>query len=186
MWLSVPMRDSKSYVDSCPQEGTANTRAAAPAMNGDHFCFLVRICSPLEVKVKTQQQFAGVDVCRRQSESWPRPVLMHPVVFVVPGESGTAGHERVIAVANRVGSDVAEVRRNAGRGLLRHSDRLIPPDEDELRAVHVMGLDENAIPTGRSRSSRQSRTRKVVVGSAPTDQIPVTLAKPLVVPPVLG
>src|ERR1700727_1398863 len=54
----------------------------------------------LAVEVKADQQFAGVDVCGVQAESWTGPILVQPVVLVVPGKTGAAGHERVIAVAD--------------------------------------------------------------------------------------
>src|SRR5579864_5064099 len=139
----------------------ANAKSAAAAIISDHVCFLVRMYIPLEVKVKTNEQFAGIDVCGRQSKSRPGSVLVQPVVLVVPGESRPADHKRVVAVTDGVSGDVAEVGWNARRGLLRHSDRLITPDEDQLRAVYVMRLDQDAIPGRRSRSRRQSRAWKV-------------------------
>src|SRR5580704_5478783 len=63
----------------------------------------------LEVEVKTQQQFAGIHVQARCPNHGPGPILMQPVVLVVPGKTGPAGHERVVAVADRVGSNVSQV-----------------------------------------------------------------------------
>jgi len=43
----MPMRDSKSYLVSCPQEDGGMVKSAAAATATDHFCILVRMCIPL-------------------------------------------------------------------------------------------------------------------------------------------
>src|ERR1700688_3233930 len=109
---------------------------------------------------------------------------MQPVVFVVPGKAGATGHERVVAVADGVCRDIAEVggQRISGSGavgLLRHSDRLVPPDEDQLRAVDVVRFDQDSIPRGISRAWGEGRTGSVVVGRNPRiDYVTITLPEP--------
>src|ERR1700752_3977408 len=146
----MPSRESKSDLVSCAHDGIVIAITTAAAIASHHIFLAVRMYVPLEIEVKTNQQFTGVDVGGRQPESWPGSVLVQPVVLVVPGESGTTGHKRVIAVADGVGGDVAKVGGRTGGRLLRHPDRLVPPDEDELRAVDVVRLDEHAIPGRRS------------------------------------
>src|ERR1700733_15450991 len=65
--------------------------------------------SSLEVKVKAKQQFAGIHIQTGCSNHGSGPVLMQPVVLVVPGKTCPARHERVIAVADCVRSDIAQI-----------------------------------------------------------------------------
>src|ERR1700733_10999642 len=130
-WLSMPIRDCKSCCVSCAKESIGRAKAAAATVNSVHIRNLVRMSVPLEIKVKSEQQFAGIQVraVRRNS------VLMHPVVLVVPGKAGSARHKRVVAVADRISSYISQVRRRRSQrtwavALLRHSFQLIPPDED--------------------------------------------------------
>src|ERR1035438_4685198 len=111
---------------------------------------------------------------------------MQPVVLVMPGETGAAGHKRVVAVADGVGGDVAEIGSGPWRRLLRHSDRLIAADEDELGAVHVVRLEENSVPGGVLRTSRQNRARHVVQSGCSADEVAVPLPKPGAILAVLG
>src|SRR5579872_69560 len=111
---------------------------------------------------------------------------MHPVVFVMPGKAGAAGHERVVAVANGDVGDIAQVRGRAGCRLLRHPDGLIPADKGELGAVDVMGLDQDAIPGRCTGTGSQGGTGRVVRGCHSVNQITVTLAKPSAIPAVLS
>ena len=64
--------------------------------------------SSLEVEVESEQEFARVDICPWNDAG---AVLMEPVVLGVIGETSPRGHERVVACANRIGRNVAEVRR---------------------------------------------------------------------------
>src|SRR5216684_122829 len=93
---------------------------------------------------------------------------MQPVVLVMPGEAGSAGHEWVVPISDGVGGDVAQVGR--GRtcrvrsiGLSRHSDVLVPPDENKLWTVHVVRFDEHTVPGRGLRSGWQSCARGVVI-----------------------
>src|ERR1700722_4820121 len=169
------------------------------------------VSSRLEVEVKSSQHFAGILVDGIQAERRTGTVLMQPVVLVVPRKTSAAGHKRVEAEAHRVSRDVAKVgsRRSAashtGRArrsvsLLRHSLRLVTADKNQLRAVYVMSLQSNSVPTGRLRASRKSRARHVVRGTSKSgtragcsrasiavtqDGIAVTLAEPDIVRTVL-
>src|SRR5271166_2210973 len=126
---------------------------------------------------------------------------MQPVVLVMPGETGAAGHERVVAVADGVGGDVAQALRRSGGRLLRHPDGLIAADEDQLRAVDVVRLEQDTIPDWASRSRWKGRSRHVVrraagsgaragCGSAAIavreDGVTVTLPEPWAIGAVLG
>src|SRR5579863_8629624 len=116
---------------------------------------------------------------------------MQPVVFVVPGEAGAAGHKRVVAVADRVGRDIAEVgcrgiKRTRPVSLLRHPDCLVPTDEYQLRAIDVVRFEQDAIPRGILRPRGQDGAGNVVIGDCPPDEVAVTLAKPSVILAVLS
>src|ERR1035438_9842736 len=111
---------------------------------------------------------------------------MQPVVLVVPREAGTAGHEWVIAVADGVGGDVAEVLRDSRRRLLRHPDRLKPPDEDQLRAVDVVRFQEHAVPGWRSRACGQGGSSCVVAGGNAINEVAIALSEPGAVRTMLG
>src|SRR5579863_7658760 len=63
-----------------------------------------------EVKVKPHQQLAGIHIEAARPNHGTSPILMQPVVFVVPGESGPARHERVVTIADGVGRNVAQLR----------------------------------------------------------------------------
>src|SRR5271155_4966110 len=114
MWLSVPKRVSMSKLVSCAHEVSGSAMKAAAPNQSDHFPNFVRMSIPridrsLEIEVKSHQQFAGIYVRGVQAESWARTVLVQPVVLVVPRQAGPAGHERVVAEADGVRRDVAEV-----------------------------------------------------------------------------
>src|SRR5579859_1386099 len=111
---------------------------------------------------------------------------MQPVVFVVPGKTSPAGHERVVAHSHGISGNVAEVRGIAGRGLARHSNGLVAADEDQLRAVYVVRFEKNAVPGRRLRARWKRCPRKVVVRGGASDQIAIALPEPDVVPAVLG
>src|ERR1700675_1748582 len=108
----------------------------------------------LEIEIKAEQQFARVDVVAGQSNQWSGSILMQPIVFVVPGKASPAGHERVVAIAHGVGGNVAQVGWVASqwvggvrdRCLLRHADSFKPADENQLRTVNVVRLQENTVP----------------------------------------
>src|ERR1700756_4320253 len=116
---------------------------------------------------------------------------MQPVIFVVPGEAGPAGHKRVIAVANGVSRNISEVGRICRVRLLRHSFQLKPPDEDQLRAVHVMCFKGGAIPARRARdrwkNGPRRRIRQVVCGRPIVwvRSVAKTLPEPGVIRPML-
>src|SRR5271154_1523935 len=106
MWLSIPRRWSSSYFVICAEETPDSARPAAALANSDHLSKVLRIEDPsLEVEVKSQQQFAAVQILAGLRAG---PVLVQPVVFVVPGEARPAGHKGVVAVADGVGGDVAK------------------------------------------------------------------------------
>src|SRR5580698_10572859 len=101
---------------------------------------------------------------------------MQPVIFGVPREASPAGHKRVIAVTDRVGGKIAQVRRrspsNSGRpnsciarsvSLLRHAQRFVAANEDQLWTENVMGLEQHAIPSWILRTGGQRTSRRVVV-----------------------
>src|SRR5450631_4408638 len=113
----------------------------------------------LEIEIKSRQNFAAVDVCAGQRRCSD---LVEQVELVMPGETGTAGHERVITIADGVGRDIAKVRAHCRHRLLRHLDRFISREEDELRTVNVVRLDENAIPGRVARAGDQLRSWRVV------------------------
>src|SRR5579864_8623960 len=116
---------------------------------------------------------------------------MQPVVFVVPGETGAASHKRVVAVADRVGRDIAEVgcrgiKRSRPVSLLRHPDCLVPTNEYQLRAINIVRLEQDAIPRGVLRPRGQGGAGNVVIGGYPTNKVAVTLAKPSIILAVLS
>src|SRR5271167_2260075 len=150
-----------SDIVSCAQEASGNAKTAAALNKSDHLRTLVRMSSSLEIKVKTDQHFAGVYVRIGQAQSGAGTILMQPVVLVMPGKPRPAGHEGVVAIAHGVGGNIAKVGRSAGGRLLRHANRLIAPDEDQLRAIHVVRFEQHTIPGWRSRSGRQSCAGRV-------------------------
>ena len=140
----------------------------------------------LEIEVESEQQFAGIYVGRRQSSQRPSAILMHPVVFVVPGKTSPAGHERVVAIANRVSTEVPEVgstgsSRSRAIGLLRHTDGLVSSDKRQLRAIYVVGFEQNTVPAWRLRPGWQRCSGRIVIARDTVDQVAVTLAKPHVI-----
>src|SRR5260370_42510140 len=103
----------------------------------------------------------------------------------MPGKASPARHERVVAIANGVGVDVAKVRARSGSRLLRHPDRFISREEDELRTVDVVRLDQNTVPGWVSRTGGEGRTRRAVVRGNHLPQIPLTLPTPRAAPSML-
>src|SRR5229473_686075 len=160
IWLSTPMRDSRSYFVSCAQEGMGSATIAAAPSKSDHFRKLFRCMLSLsrnrnlEIKVKSGHHFACVYVGAGQAKTRARAVLVQPVVFIVPGKTGPAGHKRVVTEGKGIARDIAQVGRCTRGRLLRHADRLIAPNKYELRAVDVMRLNQDAVP------ARAPRTRR--------------------------
>jgi hypothetical protein len=112
---------------------------------------------------------------------------MEQVELVMPGKTRPARHERVVTIADGVRGDVAEIRSRSNCRLLRHLDRFISREEDELRTIDVVRFDQNAIPGWRTRGGGERRNpRNVVLRSSPIDQIAVALTKPCAVRSVLG
>src|SRR5271165_4084156 len=99
----------------------------------------------LEIEIESGQELAGIDVCVRNRR---RPNLMEQIEFVMPGKARTTRHERVIAVSHRVGGDVSQIRSRSRSRLLGHADGFVSRQEDKLRTIDIMGLDQNAIPRG--------------------------------------
>src|SRR5215469_6566725 len=153
----------------------------------------------LEIEVKPRHEFGGSHVGRAQPEHRTGTDLTQPVEFVVPGKAGTARHKRVVAERQGVSRDISEIRRlgtgEARRtrsrksrplGLPRHLNRLVPANEDQLRAEDVMRLHQYTVPGWSLRADWQRCSGRVVVGSGPANQIPETLTEPGVIPAVLG
>src|SRR5271169_6597603 len=121
---------------------------------------------------------------------------MEQVELVMPGKTRPARHERVVAIANRVGGDIAEVRTRSGSRLLRHPDRFISREEDKLRTVDVVRFDENTVPGRVARPLDKLRVRRVVAELRPglgvagggwvIDEVAKALPEPGVVRSVLG
>src|ERR1700686_1262564 len=103
----------------------------------------------------------------------------------MPGKTRPARHERVVTIANRVGVDVAEVGAGSGSRLLGHPDRFISREEDELRTVDVVRLDQNPVPGWVARTGGKNCTRSVFERGHPIDQIAIALPKPRAVRSVL-
>src|SRR6266536_2006202 len=78
----------------------------------------VRIVSSLEVEIKAQHQavVGKVRSIRCQSST------SDPRIFVVPGKTGAAVHDWIVAIAENVVIQVAEVGRGQRISLLRHPD----------------------------------------------------------------
>src|ERR1700728_309745 len=168
----------------------------------------------LEIEVKSHQYFAGVDVGGRKAKTWARAILMQPVIFVMPSQTGAARHKWVVAETDGVRADIAEVgwgwtsdAVSSGRyivpavSLLRHPFSFIPGDEDQLRTVYVVAFEGGAVPDRRLRSHRKSFPRNIVqraaggwtrtsCGCAAVSVgqygVAIALAKPRVIRAVLG
>src|SRR5579863_3024356 len=199
IWLSALSFWARSYWVSCAAESSGNAKNAAAANRSDQFRNPFRMSIPLimksnlEIKVKAKKQFAGVDI----GAIGRGTVLMQPVVLVVPGEAGATGHERVVAVADGVSGDVSQVRRSThdsegwvgDRSLLRHSDGFEASNEDELGAVDVVGLEQDAVPGGGAGVGGQDCSGGVIQGCGRPggiDQIAVALAEPGAILAMLG
>src|SRR5579863_3445687 len=103
---------------------------------------------------------------------------MQPVVLVMPGKPCAASHEWVVTEPNRVGGDISKIRSRTRSCLARHSNRFISSNEDQLRAVYVVRLEEYAVPCGSLRPGRESSTRQVVRRTSCIDWITVPLTEP--------
>src|ERR1700733_1207770 len=102
----------------------------------------------LEIEVKSRQKFADVQVGAIQAKSRTGTILMPPVVFVVPGKTCAACHERVVTHRECVCSDVTQALLGPRGGLLLHPDGLKAANEDELRTIDVVRLKQNTVPDG--------------------------------------
>src|ERR1017187_3678887 len=96
---------------------------------------------------------------------------MEQVELVMPGKPRPARHERVVTIADGVGCDVAEIRARSWSRLLRHPDRFISGEEDQLRTVNIVGFDENAIPGRVTRTLDELSVRRVVAGLRPGEGV---------------
>src|ERR1035438_8475110 len=96
---------------------------------------------------------------------------MEQVELVMPGKARPAGHERVVTIADGVGCDIAEIGTRSGSRLLRHPDRFVSGEEDQLRTVDVVGFNENAIPGGVTRTLDELSVRRVVTGLRPGEGV---------------
>src|SRR5208283_112241 len=105
------------------------------------------------------------------------PDLMEQVELVMPGKTSPARHKRVVAIANGVGGDVAEVRARTRSRLLRHLDGFVSRKEDELWTVDVVRLDQNAIPGRIARTRNELRSWRVVTGLLHHGAIDVGIAE---------
>src|SRR5581483_1625027 len=97
----------------------------------------------LEIEVKSEQQAVAAQVC---PGDWGCTSLPNPGVLVVERETRAAGHERVIAVAEDVIVDVAQMGWVGRKCLLRHAHPLGALENRELRAVYIVGFDECTVP----------------------------------------
>src|SRR6202163_409564 len=104
----------------------------------------------------------------------------------MPGKTSPACHKRVVTIADGVGGNVAEIRAGSGSRLLGHPDRFISREEDKLRTVDVVRLDQTTVPGWVSRTGGEDRTRRVVERGNPIDQIAVALPKPRAVRSMLS
>src|ERR1700685_3142496 len=111
---------------------------------------------------------------------------MQPVVFVMPGKTSPAGHEGVVAIADGVGGNIAEIGRRSRCRLLRHANRLVTPDKDQLRTIDVMGFEQHTIPGWRQRSCRQSCAGRIVDRRHAINNVAVALPEPCTILAMLG
>src|SRR5581483_5361891 len=129
----------------------------------------------LEIEVKSEQQAVAAQVC---SGDWGCTSLSNPGVLVVERETRAAGHERVIAVAEDVIVDVAEIGWVGRKCLLRHAYPLGALENRELRAVYVVGFDKRAVPGGISGSSGKNARRIVLRGGVASAGDDIAIAGP--------
>src|SRR5882762_1971356 len=102
-----------------------------------------------ENKIKTNEKAAARHV---GEGNWCDSSLTYNCIFVVEGEAGAAGHERIVAIAERQRINVAEVPRVGRESLTRHANQLVSVDKDELRIECVVRLDHAAVPDGPART----------------------------------
>src|SRR6266851_3880675 len=103
-------------------------------------------------KVEAQEETATgyVEPC-----NWRDLFLTHDCVFVVEREACPAMHKGIVAIAEGEGVQVAQITRIAGQRLLRHADKFVAVDKNELRIDGVMRLDQCAVPLWRAGTRRQ-------------------------------
>src|ERR1700746_2521274 len=101
-------------------------------------------------------------------------------------EACTRIHDGIPTIAEGVHIAVAQTGGQRAARLLRHALPLGPLNEDQLRAVDVMGLNHTAIPGGGSGPGWEQRSSDIVQSRCTADEVAVSGAKPGVVPAVLG
>src|SRR5579862_1714459 len=105
----------------------------------------------LEVEIESNKYATGPDVLAERT----RGLRFGEGVFGVEGETGAAVHDRVVARAEGMGVEIAEIASVRGKSLPRNAHDFIAIEEYPLRAHGVMGFDKAAIPGGRLSADRQ-------------------------------
>src|ERR1700733_13611042 len=99
----------------------------------------------LEVEIESNKYATGPDVLAERTCG----LRFGDGVFGVEGETGTAVHDRVVARAEGISVEIAEIAGVRGESLPRNAHDFIAIQEYPLRAHGVMGFDKAAIPSGR-------------------------------------
>src|SRR6266403_1866174 len=102
-----------------------------------------------EDKIKAQKDAATSYV---RSGNRRDTALTHNRVFIVEGETGAAGHERIVAIPEGQRINVPKVAGVGRQSLTRHADQLVSVDKNELRVDRIVRLDHAAIPDWSARS----------------------------------
>src|SRR4051794_16890767 len=141
MWASMPRFSFCWYFVICAEEAPA--KASPAAAHAIKLNRSVRIVSSLEVEVKAQHQAVISKIRSVGGEA----LSTDPRILVVPGKSCPAVHKRIVAVAEDVVVEVAQVRCKCRIGLLRHPYPFRTLEEDQLRILHPVGFDKGTVPT---------------------------------------
>src|SRR6266853_948793 len=116
------------------------------------------MCPPLKGEVESGHK-AVAPRCRCWTRANYSPLGLEDRVFVMEGYPGAAEHDRVPAIPNRIGVDIALVQRRGWIRLPRHPNQFDPVSEDELRTQMKMRFDKPGVPCGSLGSGRKCQIR---------------------------
>src|SRR5262249_6448533 len=102
----------------------------------------------------------------------------------MPRKAAAAVHNWIIAIAEDIIIEIAEIRRECGIRLLRHSDPFRTLEENQLRVLYPVGFYESPIPR-RTSESGNGCPRRIIGGCGIVNRVSESCSEPSAVRPML-
>src|ERR1700722_17487991 len=140
---------------SCPNATKLGRRAKKAALPAKPTLMrMIPFSSLLEVKIESHQiAVVNVSFARKRRDS----LIDNATVLLYPGEPGSRVHDRIPAITDRPGIEIAEVAGSVWVRLFRHPNEFVFAHQDKPGIVDVMSFRESTIPGWSDRARRQRR-----------------------------